>query len=286
MTDMLYPDLSGNGAGVLDLPLSEAFINRGLEVTPEQFGAIGDGRHNDVDAINAAIDFLANTAIINRHRGGVVKFSAKRYMTYGDNINLQRGVALIGTSISTGLELTFFDPRTLGTVLYVDGANGYTILFGNQCAVEQMYVFRSDLTVPTTKAAALTEISLYAGTAFTMNGQDYTLNRLLVIGFDHVSRHFTLNKNCERPRISWVFFDCLNGIQMGLCGDLGYIGQCRAWPFLTAHRPYADDDTNARPGIAFHSAYIHDWGEWFQCNSFGWDVGFQIENSDNVSLVL
>lgn len=58
-------------------------------VTPEMFGAKGDGTTDDIDAINGAIDYLAEIG------GGSVYFNAKTYLI-GDSIVIKKNVNLLG----------------------------------------------------------------------------------------------------------------------------------------------------------------------------------------------
>lgn len=55
--------------------------------TPEQFGAAGDGKSNDAEAIQKAIDAVSNAG------GGAVFFGAATYLI-GSTIMLRQGVTL------------------------------------------------------------------------------------------------------------------------------------------------------------------------------------------------
>lgn len=247
-------------------------------VTPEGFGAVGDGTTNDYDAFAAAISSLGS-------RGGVVQLDNKKYRITGATLSVPKGVSIEGKSLSAGIANSAYswDPAAVGSCLLVDSS--YTLNMNYNTGISQCWLVRYGLTVPTDATTGTAAVAAFAGTAITVEGSDVCLDRLSIIGFDQAVYHKGIvSAAYERPRYTWIMFDCNKGIRVDYCGDLGYIHDCRGFPFLTAFRSWTTDAHNTRTGPAFWSTNTHDWGQWENCNSYGYTSTFKITDSNNVTL--
>lgn len=245
-------------------------------VRPEDFGAFANGTTNDLQAFHDAAAYLGD-------RGGIIMCGPKKYRLTGGNLELPKGVVIQGQSPSAGLDAYNWDQTSVGTCLLIDGA--YTINCDYNTGVMECWIVRYGLTEAQSEAEATAGLAAFTGTAISIIGSDVTLEYLSITGFNKAIHHKGTDlAGYERQRISWVMFDCINGIQMDVSGDLGYIHKCRGFPFYTAFRPWSTDALKIRSGIAFYSSGTHDWGEWMHCNSYGWQTGFLINNSNNVTL--
>lgn len=118
------------GAGLLEAEIDGLSIALGVEeqmgvVTPERFGALGNGVADDTAAIQAAINSLATT-------GGVVRFKPATYVFTALTVPT-RGVRLVGTS-------RVYKGVTQGTrLIYSGSATGnWVTLSSGQCSIEDI----------------------------------------------------------------------------------------------------------------------------------------------------
>jgi len=171
-------------------------------------------------------------------------------------------------------------------VLLIDGTSGYTVLLNNYSSgIEACYIVKSGLSMtPTTAAELQTQIDSFAGIGVTMAANDARAEKLCIVGFATAIRKIG-SPGYVRHRIREVLFDCTNGIQIDLAGDLGDIYYCRGYPVYSAFRgAWVTNANNRRSGIGFYAPLTYDWGMFTNCNVFGYATGFLINNCNNITL--
>ena len=244
-------------------------------VNVADYGAVGDGTTDDSAAIQAACNALGS-------RGGWVRLGPHKHRILS-NLNVPPGVRLSGQGSAPGDEPYTWDETARGTVLLV--ASGATVSMDYNTSLTDMRIIRDGWSAPATQAAATSAVAAFAGNAITINGSDVNLENLVIIGFTWAIYHNGAPANAyERPYIRRVWFDCTNGIRIGNSADLGYISFCRGYPFTTANRGFTSA-TDRRSGVAFQSDSGHDWGTWAHCNSYGYNTGYKVTDSNNVRLI-
>lgn len=299
ITDILLED-PADGSAALAAPGGAALIgflqsgtgavartvqNKLREIlSPEDFGAVGDGVTNDRPAFVLALAAFGT-------RGGVLQLGAKKYLIDGGDLTVPENVTVRGQSPQAGTNVPSFDFYGFGSTLIIDGTSGYSIrLSGASSGIECAYIMRKGLpqAADITDAALLqAAINAFAGTAVYISGNDAGVRQLCIVGFNQAIRHNgTLAAGYVRQRISYIIFDCTNGIEIDLSGDLGDIYYCRGFPFFSAFRGgFVTDANNLRSGTAFYAPGTYDWANFTNCNSFGWQTGFLINDCNNIELV-
>ncbi len=126
--------------------------------------------------------------------------------------------------------------------------------------------------------------SAFAGTAVTVGGDDALVERCMILGFNKA----VLCIGYQRVRIDYLQHDNNNGVEVANCLDVPYITRCHAWPFATIAAAGAHASLE-RSGKAY---YVHDSGGFpvddakiTDCFSYGYAVGYQIENVNGTTLL-
>src|ERR1035437_9953756 len=92
---------------------SASLATLGIQVTPQQFGAVGDGSHDDTAAIQAAINSLT--------RGGIVYFPIGTYKITATLTIVVDGITIVGAggwgAGATGTKPTAIEPSRLASGL-------------------------------------------------------------------------------------------------------------------------------------------------------------------------
>lgn len=113
-----------SGTGSVDRTVNRKLLE--LEVSPEDFGAIGDGTTDDAAAINAAINYVASLG------GGKINLGSKTYAV-GSTITISNSnVQLIGKGASTYSD-GGLGQQAATTIKWIGGAGGIVI----SCATPQ-----------------------------------------------------------------------------------------------------------------------------------------------------
>lgn len=237
----------------------------------------------DTDAtakLQALIDVMAL-------RGGGEIYCPKRYLIDSADLIVKQGVTLRGFWNNLG-ETDSVDYTNLQSSFVVNPL--YTIrLDAEFAAIKGMGVFRKGLTKPTSLADATTKLALFAGNAITIgNGvskraSDCYVGHCLIIGFNY-GVYCDFN---ERPRIEYVAGDNINGIYLNRVYDMNHMTNCHMWNFWSAHQGWTltGDAGWRRQGAAYYFGEGVDWGQASECFSYGYDVGFDVNGSDNVVLL-
>lgn len=242
-------------------------------VDVHDFGAVGDGTTNDRNAIQAAIDSLGVA-------GGVVSFHRDKKYYLGTSLTVKKNVALVGTHRFVGSPGDNFDAPydEMGCTLIIHPT--YSVFMNSNSSLSGFLVHRSGMTFPTLDASA------FAGTAFTINGEDVALSNSLVLGFNKA----VYSTGHQRQRIYDFWMDCNNGIHIENNLDISYISRCHAWPFATIEAVANSISTNGgsdltRSGVAYKFANTVDWTKVTDCFSYGYYQGFRLDAVNSCTLL-
>lgn len=244
-----------------------------LEVSVEDFGAVGDGVADDTVAFQRAITYVRQSG------GGTVRFRKKHLID--QNLYVEDYVSLHG-----GID----NPDELLDGQRVYGSKGSQLIINptasvyiqSGASVARCLVMRKGLVLPFTNAtAAAAGVAAFTGTAFTGNGAGVSLHNLLVLGFGWVYK----STNLERAHIYKVYGDCTNGIEIAACYDIADITENEMWPYTTTHQSWTTGALNKRTGTAFRFANVGDWNRFNRCFSYGYNKGFEVDSCDNVVLI-
>jgi len=150
-----------------------------------------------------------------------------------------------------------------------------TITLQGGTTINGLLVYRKGMTFPASTSTT------FAGTAFTVGGDDASVTNCMVLGFDQAFN----SVGWQRPRLDYFYFDCEAGVYIENCLDNPHIGFCHAWPFsgiATISKPsnWAD-----RVGPAYHFKNTADWLTLTACFSYGYNVGTKIEDCNHYLLL-
>lgn len=245
-------------------------------VSVKDFGAVGDGVTDDTNAFSLACTYL------NGKKGGVIRVVGTYLID--QNLTLPKNVTLRGEFEHPGEDVGTLTYNTSPSTIILNGAA--TITLGNSSAVQGIEIINKVVAAALpydTLAKAQAGITSFAGTAITINGADALVDRALILGFNQA----IFGTGRERPILHKVYFDCINGIDIEHCTDIGKMSDCHGWPFLTTHHSYNSTDWTCitRSGTAYKYANTADWNKFTNCFSYGYANGFVIDSCNNVTLI-
>ncbi|SMG01075.1 glycosyl hydrolase family 28-related protein [Burkholderia singularis] len=240
-------------------------------VSASVFGARADGVANDHAAYQKAIDYMFARG------GGVVYIPTGGRSLIDNDLDILPNVTLRGHAEGFGSPGNNYSTpygNVCGALILNPAA---TIRVHSNASLTRALIYRKGMTFP------VTSISDWQGTAVTINGDDTTVERLLVMGFDKLLK---LN-GFARPRIMYVYGDCNNGFDIAECRDIPHFNKCHMWPFATiaAVAAGANPALLVRPGTAYA---LHDGvdGAMFANNfSFGYMRGLLLLNTDSTTVM-
>jgi hypothetical protein len=233
---------------------------------------------NNVSGIDTTGASNSTTALANLFglfgaAGGTVQVPNGAKLLIDSNLTIPPNCHLVGPHNFVGSPANNASAPygSLGGVLMVNSAA--TITLSGGATMRGLLVYRKGMTFPAADASA------FAGTAVTVGGDDAAVERCMILGFNKAC----LSVNYQRPRFDYVFFDCVNGIEVAVCYDVPYITRCHGWPFATIATAGAYT-TLIRTGIAFNLRDTVDWAKVTDCFSWGYYRGLQIANANNTTV--
>jgi hypothetical protein len=231
-------------------------------VDVKAFGAVGDGVTDDTAKIQAAIDSLGSA-------GGTVTIPSGMKCVLDHTLIVKPNVGIQGPNLYVGT------PQDNSAAPY-DLVGGSLLLSGTQTITMQggsslsgLLIYRKGMTFPQTT------VSGWTGTAITAADDDVSVENCMILGFEkgfYSSGH-------QRPRLTSVYMDNINCVEIAACYDIAYLFQCHCWPFATI----ANGTPLIRPGTAYS---FHDGGDWNKitnCFSYGYLRGLTISNANSIT---
>jgi hypothetical protein len=235
------------------------------------FGAVGDGTTDDTAAFAAAFTALGSTG------GRVLLARGKRHLI-DSSLTVPDLCSIIGPHVHAGQTKPSLDFDGLASLLINSSA---TITLGDGASVIGCTVVRKGLALPfANAAAALTGLAAFAGTAFTIGGQDTSIRDCMIIGFALA----VTSTAYERQTIRDVLIDCTGGIYLNNATDIARLEDVHCWPFTTAHQGMGES-VLTRSGVAFTLSTDCDWARVTNCFCYGYATGFLISAADDVVLM-
>ena len=247
----------------------------------DNFGAVGDGVTNDRTAL---LNAMANVGVT----GGIVKLSRNKKYRIGSGITITKNVHIMGDLEMVGSNGNnwYTDYDALGSALWLDGS----ITMSSGSSISKVFVKK--------RTANTTSLVGWTGTAIVLDGthsdignalpvaDDVTIRDCMILGFNTAIYADT----AQRPRISDVNIDCINGIYITNSLDVPYLSKVHCWPFgtiaavATGAMSNPNGESLSRNGTAFKFIDTVDWGKITDCFAYGYDYGFFIENCNSCIL--
>src|SRR6185369_4876156 len=246
-----------------------------------EYGCVGDGITDDRANAQKAIDAVFAAG------GGIVDCTGGRWLIDSGDLNVKQGVILQGPWHNLG-ETDGTDWTSISSTFILNPL--YTIRLSQEFAgIKGVGIFRKGLTNPSSLDEAVIEVGNFAGKAITVgtgapkDASDTYAGYCLVLGFQYAY----YNDNNERPHVEYISGDCTNGIYLNQVFDMNHLVGCHFWPYITTHNSWTFDGDAGwrRQGTAYTFGTGVDWGQALECFSYGYDVGFDINGSDNVVLL-
>lgn len=151
-------------------------------------------------------------------------------------------------------------------------ASTATINLSAGAASDGILVFRQGMTFPATDSSA------FAGTAFTMIGDESQILHSMVLGFNQAASANGFSK----MTFEGMRFDCNGGILINNSGDVCHINKCHGWSYAV-YRTGVTAAQLQRSGIAYAISNSNDWTKFSDSFCYGFLTGFETNNSQSVS---
>jgi hypothetical protein len=231
-------------------------------VSINDFGAVGNGTTNDSSAIQAAIDSLGAA-------GGTVTIPNGMKCLLDTGLNIKPNVTLQGPNLYVGSPANNASAPygSLGGSLILNSATTIT-MYGGAC-LTGVLIYRKGMTFPAADASA------FAGVAITAVNDDVHVQNSMILGFNKAF----YSTGVQRPRLTNVYMDNVNGIEINSCYDIAYLTDCHCWPFATI----ASGGTLIRTGTAYLFTNGGDWNKITNCFSYGYFRGLFIGACNSIT---
>ena len=240
-------------------------------VSVKDFGAVGDGITDDTAAIQNALNSLSPTPNI----GGTVYIPNGMRCLIDNNLTIPRNCAIVGPNINVGSAVGngYEDYDTVGGALILNSAK--TITMAGCASLKGLFIIRKGMTFPATDA------SLFAGTAITIlnSSDDVYIGYCMIMGFNKA----VLGTGTQRFTCEYSKFDNQNGIDISIAYDITSLYNIHMGPFSTLATGTAL--SAIRTGTAYSLHDVNDWSKLTNCMSFGYKLGYSINNANSMTLL-
>jgi hypothetical protein len=228
-----------------------------------EFGARGDGVTDDTAAIQAAIDSLGAA-------GGTVMIPNGMMCVLDSTLVVKPNVSIKGPNIYVGSpkDNSSANYSLVGGSLILSGTQTITMKGGS--SLSGLLIYRKGMTFPQTSVAGWT------GTAITADGDDVAVENSMILGFNKGFYSYGF----QRARLTSLYMDNINGIEIAACYDIAYLFQCHCWPFATIS---AGSPILIRPGNAYYFRDGGDWNKITNCFSYGYLRGLTISACNSIT---
>ena len=235
------------------------------EVYVNWFGANGDGVTDDTAAFQSALNSLVGL-------GGAAKYTGRHFIA--GNLSIPNGVCLLGKTFYNAGNTGYINAlATSGSSILLNSSA--TITLGNNSGIMGALLQRHGLNWYETSAIN------FAGTAITGVGNDCYVVGSFIAGFNQAF----ISNGAERVKLSDVYGDCVNGINIQTSYDKSYVTSCHFWPFVTQQSGLPASAQN-RSGTAFEFGGVSSYCTFNNCFSFGYYRGFLIQDANDCVLSL
>ena len=233
-----------------------------------QFGVVGNGVTDDTIAIQAAIDSLGDA-------GGTIVIPNGMRCVLDSTLIVRSNVGIQGPNIYVGNPTTNAGPsqyNEIGGAFLLSGTQTITMQGGS--SLSGLLIYRKGMTFPQTT------VSGWTGTAITAAGDDVSVENCMILGFD---KAFYSN-SFQRARLTSLYMDNTNGIEIASCYDIARVSDCHSWPFTTV-AAHGSGAPAIRSGNAYTFISGGDWNNIRNCFSYGYNRGLLIEDCSDITAI-
>lgn len=214
-------------------------------------------------------------------KGGVVHIPNGCIPLFDTNLNIPNNCELRGSKGFFGrtdapANMNLWAPRIIQNT-------SATIILNNSSAIRKFAIFAKNLTFYGTTAQREAQ---FLGRAITIaeGAADALVEDGIVLGFNTAVGTTNATNRIDRPRVSRLSIDCLNGVYLRNAYDVGYIKEIHGYPFVTLQStPESNSAHLKRSGTFISLDGVNDWTKVTDCFSFGWAIGYKQNDADSIT---
>lgn len=245
-------------------------------ICPEDEGAAADGVTDDIGPWQIAMDKAWVDGLVFENH------PKTSYLLKGADPIWRPGVRWIGglagagvpSASNAGLAAIWSD---LGRTIL--GANR-TIRVRGAASSNGVFTCREGLNGQVEAHSAAVRNAAFAGTHYTIEGEDTLIENFLSLGAEYVWR----NGGFNRARVRDGRFDAMHGFQSAISLDRGDWRNLHKYPYVTfglGNQSSSADHANYRPGVAYRITGTNDWIILEGLFSYASAIGALIETHPN-----